>query len=189
MKESESLCVTQCDTGDSRDALRRWTYRPRRRHRAWSPKVPGRRWPCRASLRASYKLARSAAITASRDIHLNPTVPAGAACRDPAISSASRAWKTMRPMRPNPLMPIFTAIAISTMGQEFGDALARMEHCSRMRRVSTDCHCRESQAMSSYSLKSIGAGARSVNGRLFVFLATSIQTARVGVLTALHEAC
>ena len=33
------------------------------------------------------------------------------------------AWKTMRPIRPNPLMPILTAIAMSEVGQKFADAL------------------------------------------------------------------
>ena len=33
------------------------------------------------------------------------------------------AWKTMRPIRPNPLMPILTAIAMSTMGHKFTDGL------------------------------------------------------------------
>ena len=45
-------------------------------------------------------------------------LPADAAARHPAINSDSRAWKTMRPMRPNPLMPIFTAIATSTRGSK-----------------------------------------------------------------------
>ena len=36
----------------------------------------------------------------------------------------------MRPIRPNPLMPILTAIAVSEVGQKFADALEGCEHCS-----------------------------------------------------------
>ena len=70
----------------------------------------------------------SSAITAPRGIQRLLTHIRWCSLQRPSYHSASRAWKTMRPMRPNPLMPIFTAIAISTMGQEFGDALARTEH-------------------------------------------------------------
>ena len=66
MQESGCLFVMHVDTADSREALRRWTYRPRRRHRAWSPTVPGRRWPCRFLLRASYKLATRQTTASSR---------------------------------------------------------------------------------------------------------------------------
>ena len=41
-----------------------------------------------------------------------------------ALSACAPAWKTMRPMRPKPLMPILTAIADSVRQQEITGALA-----------------------------------------------------------------
>ena len=77
----------QAASFDTQNILRQWTYQPHPPRPTWFPRGSGRKWP--GSIWQS---------------HITGITRGGK-----PICCESPAWKTMRPMRPNPLIPIFVA--------------------------------------------------------------------------------
>ena len=79
----------QAASFDRQNIPHQWTYQPHPPRPAWFPRGSGRKWP--GSIWHS---------------HITGSTRSGK-----PICCESPAWKTMRPMRPNPLIPIFVASA------------------------------------------------------------------------------
>ena len=87
--KGRTTCIhcKQAASFDTQNIPRQWTYQPHPPRPTWFPRGSGRKWPG--------SIWRSHITGITRGVK--------------PICCESPAWKTMRPMRPNPLIPIFVA--------------------------------------------------------------------------------
>ena len=93
-----SKSAAQGTSSGTQNTLHRWTYQRHPPHQAWFQASPGRKWPA---------------------IKFDKLRLMSKCSQDSRKKNMEHAWKTMRPMRPKPLMPTLVAsVLVKTISQQ-----------------------------------------------------------------------